>query len=41
VLMDGPILVKTMVGVLRNVMLPNKKNKEISIKFQNRPVDLD
>ena len=41
VLMDGPILVKTIVGVLRNVMFPDKKNKEISIKFQNRPVDLD
>jgi len=41
VIMDGPILVKTISGVFRNIMFPSKKNEEISVKFQKRIVDLD
>lgn len=41
VIMDGPILVKTISGVIRNIMFPSKKNDEISMKFQKRMVDLD
>lgn len=41
IILDGPILVKTISGVVRNIMFPAKKNEEISMKFQKRIVDLD
>lgn len=41
IFMDGPILIKTIYGVMRNIMYPPKKNDKISVKFQKRIVDLD
>jgi radical SAM superfamily enzyme YgiQ (UPF0313 family) len=41
IIMDGPILIKTISGVMRNIMFPAKKNQDVPMKFQKRMVDLD